>query len=58
MKNYRVQLIPVNNGDSEGLKEVQKKINQWMTTGLLVKYEIHASHDQFLFNICLKKEAN
>ncbi|MEY3811661.1 MAG: hypothetical protein RIT11_757 [Pseudomonadota bacterium] len=57
MEKYRVQLISVNNGDNEGLKELQKKINQWMTTGLMVKYEIHASSDQFLFNILLKKEA-
>ncbi len=57
MEKYRVQLISVNNGDVEGLKEVQKKINQWMTTGLMVKYTLHASSDQFLFNILLKKEA-
>jgi len=58
MDKYRVIFITVNECDGDGFKETQKKINQWMTTGLLKKYTITASSGGiFLFNILLKKEA-
>lgn len=38
------------------LPEMQKKINQWLTTGLLLKYQMHVVGDKIVFNICLKKE--
>lgn len=43
--------------DAGALMKVQTKINQWITTGILVKYEIHTTSDMVIFNICRKKEA-
>ena len=47
-----IEAIPVSE-----LPAMQKKINQWITTGILRKYQISIIGDQILFNICLKKEA-
>jgi hypothetical protein len=41
----------------EELPAMQKKINQWITTGLLRKYQMYPLGDKVIFNICLKKEA-
>lgn len=38
------------------LKEMQKKINQWMTTNLLVKYKTSIISGAILFEIVLRKE--
>lgn len=38
------------------LKEMQKKLNQWMTTNLLVKYKTTAVGNAVLFEIVLRKE--
>lgn len=54
MKNMRVlfELVPPSK-----LIDIQKKINQWMTVGLLVKYKSSVVGDNVLFEIILKKEA-
>jgi hypothetical protein len=57
MKTYKVLIEVFASTDTKGIKEMQKKLNQWMTTGLLVKYEIHPSNGVYLFNVCLKKDA-
>lgn len=43
--------------DSKALTAIQQKLNTWITTGLLVKYEIHTTATHVVFNICMKKEA-
>lgn len=54
MKHLRIvlELVPPTK-----LVDIQKKINQWMTTGLLVKYKTLVVGDNILFEIVLKKEA-
>ena len=55
--NYRVLIETVVSTDNKSLTDIQKKINQWITTGLLVKYEIHTAGNNVVFNICLKKSS-
>jgi len=43
--------------NSKQLKDMQKKINQWITTGLMIKVETDLSGDNILWKIILKKEA-
>ena len=43
---------------AESLKDMQKKLNQWATASLLVKYDVTPLADStMLFRVCLKKEA-
>lgn len=57
MDKYKVLIETVDASDATAIKNMQKKINQWMTTGLLVKYELLAAGNCIIFNICMKKEA-
>lgn len=56
MNNFKVKLISVLASDQEALAAVQKKINVWMTTKMLGKYEMHTANEHVIFNICLRKE--
>lgn len=43
---------------ASSLKDMQKKLNQWSTSGLLIKYDVTPLADgSMLFRILLKKEA-
>jgi len=55
--NARVIIESVEATDQKAITGVQQKINQWITTGLLIKYELHTTATQLIFNIALKKEA-
>lgn len=55
MKNHRILLELVSATDTE-LKAIQQKLNTWMTTELLVKFETQPIGDKILFKIILKKE--
>ena len=55
--NYKVLIEPISATDTAKLREMQKKLNQWITTGLLVKYEMHVSGAIIIFNVALLKEA-
>jgi hypothetical protein len=57
MKNFKIKLVTVKSNDQQGLTKVQAQLNQWITTGLLAKYEIHTTGVDVIFNICLRKEA-
>lgn len=51
---YKVQfeIVPV-----ADLKKVQQKINTWLTTGHIKKFEMHVlDKDTVLFNLCIIKE--
>jgi hypothetical protein len=53
--DYRVDLIVVESTQKE-LTAMQTKINQWITTGKLVKYQTKVLNDKaVLFEICRKK---
>lgn len=55
MKKLRVLLELVSLEGSE-LKDIQQKINTWMTTELLVKFDTQVISDKaVLFRITLKK---
>lgn len=44
--------------ESKALDKMQAKLNQWITKGELVKYEIHVlPTGNLLYNICRKKSA-
>jgi hypothetical protein len=58
MKNRKVLIETILASDQVGLTAMQKKLNQWMTVGLLVKYEMHTTATHIVFNICVKKEAD
>lgn len=53
---YRVVIETISAADAETLKKIQQKINQWITTGLLKKYDIHTTSEFIVFNILLNKE--
>lgn len=57
MKNCKVEIVSVPCEDNKALTQMQAKINQWITTGLLAKYELHTTATHVVFNICLYKEA-
>ncbi len=57
MENYRVDIMSVPCDDQKAITAVQQKINQWITIGLLSKYEMHTTATHIVFNICRKKEA-
>lgn len=55
MKNSKVLIETIQVADTKAMKEMQKKLNQWMTTGKLRKYEIVPFGAIAVFNICLNK---
>jgi hypothetical protein len=53
--NYRVDLLLVPSTQKD-LTSIQTKINNWITTGTLVKYQKTVCPDGFLFEIVRTKE--
>lgn len=53
----KVNIITVLASDQAALTAVQQKLNQWLTTKLLAKYEMHTTSTHIVFNIALKKGA-
>jgi hypothetical protein len=54
LMKYKVQFEVVNVAD---LKKTQQKINTWLTTGRLKKFEMHVlDKDSVLFNMCVVKD--
>jgi hypothetical protein len=52
---YRVDLVLVP-ADSKELTAIQQKLNQWITTGQLVKYQTSVVGNQILFEIIRIKQ--
>ena len=52
---YRVDLVLVPTNSKE-LLLMQQKLNQWITTGQLVKYQTSIVSDQILFEIIRIKQ--
>ena len=52
---YRVDLVLVP-ADSKELTAIQQKLNQWITTQQLVKYQTSVVSDQILFEIIRIKQ--
>lgn len=57
MKDKRVDIFTVSGDDQMALTQIQQKINQWMSTGYTVKYTIHTTATNAIYNICRYKEA-
>lgn len=55
MKNMRIDIWTVPSNDQQLITSYQKKINNWMTDGTLVKYEIHTTANEVIFNVCRRK---
>lgn len=53
-QSYRVDIVLVDATQAE-LTKVQAQLNQWMTKGELIKYEIKVVDNKVLFNICRTK---
>lgn len=53
---YRVDLILVDATTNAQLTSVQQKINQWITIGLLVRYNTTVVGDKILFEIVRIKQ--
>lgn len=56
-RNVRVDLFSVALDDDKALTAMQTKLNQWLTAGTLLKYQIHTTSTHALFNVCRSKEA-
>ena len=54
--DYKVVIDSIKADDASGLTKQQTKINQWITTGILKKYEIHTAGEYVIFNILRNKE--
>lgn len=54
---YRVDLVLVP-ANSKELMLMQQKLNQWITTGQLVKFQTSVVGDQILFEICRIKQGD
>ncbi len=57
MKDNKILIESIACTDQEALKQMQQKLNTWITTELLVKYEMHTTATHIIFNICMKKGA-
>lgn len=55
MRNSKVIIKSVPSTDTKQITKVQQLINQWITNGLLRKYEMHTCNDNVIFNICRYK---
>ena len=55
MDKYKISIERVEASDLEGITNIQRKLNQYITAKRLVKYEIHTTTDYVIFNICLLK---
>lgn len=56
--NLRIDQELVNLSEPKALGQMQCKLNQWITAGTLVKYEIVVvSPTLLLYNVCRKKGA-
>ena len=53
---HRVDIFSFLASDAGELMKMQTRLNQWMTAGTLVKYEIHTAGQCIIFNVCRKKE--
>jgi len=53
---YRIDIISTPCDDHKGLTQMQQKINTWITTGSLKKYDIHTTATHIIFNVCRTKE--
>jgi hypothetical protein len=53
---HRVDIFSFLASDASELMKMQTRLNQWMTAGTLVKYEIHTAGQYIIFNVCRKKE--
>lgn len=57
MSNYRLLLESVELADADAIKALQKKLNQWKTQGLLLKFSTNTAGDYALFTIALRTKA-
>ena len=57
MTNFKIRVFSVLADDETSITGVQAKINQWITTGLLKKYDVHTTATHVIFNVLLNKEA-
>lgn len=56
MDKYKVEFVVIDITNSKELKNMQRKINAWITIGKLRKYEVHTAGNSVFFNLCLYKE--
>ena len=56
MKNFKVKIIAVPASDAKAITDVQQKLNTWITTGMLKKYDMHTAAEHIVFNILMYKE--
>jgi hypothetical protein len=53
---YRVDIYSFLASDAKELMKMQTRINQWITSGTLKKYEIHTAGEYIIFNVARLKE--
>jgi hypothetical protein len=53
---YRIDLFTILASDSAELMKMQVRLNQWLTKGILKKYQVHTTATHIIFNVCRKKE--
>lgn len=52
---YKVLIESIPASDGKALTQMQMKINQWITAGILKKYDIHTTSEYVIFNILKNK---
>jgi hypothetical protein len=57
MSNYRIILETVELSDKDAVKAIQKKLNQWKTQGLMLKFTTVNAGTHVLFTIALRIKA-
>jgi len=56
-RKVRVDLFAVALNNDKELTAMQTTLNQWITAGTLVKYQILTTSTHALFNVCRLKDA-
>ena len=52
----RVDIYSFLASDAKELMKMQTRLNQWITSGSLKKYQIHTAGEYIIFNVCRAKE--
>jgi hypothetical protein len=55
-EKYRVDLLLADTSTNATLISIQQKLNQWITTGQLVKYQSSVIGDKILFEVIRIKQ--
>jgi hypothetical protein len=53
---YRIDIFCIEATDAKELTKMQTRLNQWLTSGTMKKYQIKTTSTHIIFNVCRLKE--